>query len=193
MADEDDSLRAVFEYLMRKTYPEGSSKNAKRRIREHSHSFVVDSGILFHKSGQRLCRVITDPAERDRIVTQLHADAVSGNHYGQTATIRKVSDRFWWRNVAEDTRAFVRTCAVCQKANPSNKAPSASLHPVPVADLFHRWGIDLVGPLKETKNGNKYIVVATEYLTRWPGKVLYLFFFYISVAAVLCNCEKITL
>jgi len=33
---------------------------------------------------------------------------------------------------------------------------------------FQRWGIDMVGPLKETSHGNKYIIVATEYLTRWP-------------------------
>ncbi|CAG8704610.1 27017_t:CDS:2 [Dentiscutata erythropus] len=29
-------------------------------------------------------------------------------------------------------------------------------------------GIDIIGPLPPTKIGNKYIVVATEYLTRWP-------------------------
>ena len=34
--------------------------------------------------------------------------------------------------------------------------------------IFHRWGIDMVGPMKETVRRNKYIVVDTEYLTRWP-------------------------
>jgi len=28
--------------------------------------------------------------------------------------------------------------------------------------------VDLVGPLTETRNGNKYVAVATKYLTRWP-------------------------
>ncbi len=43
------------------------------------------------------------------------------------------------------------------------------LHPIPVSKgIFHRWGIDLIGPLAETRNGNRYIVVATEYLTQWP-------------------------
>ena len=63
-------------------------------------------------------RVVVDVAERDRIVASLHADPVGGCHYGQTATIRKVTDRFWWRNVAAETRAFVRGCPRCQKANP---------------------------------------------------------------------------
>jgi hypothetical protein len=30
------------------------------------------------------------------------------------------------------------------------------------------WGIDIVGPLPETENGNKYIIVAVEYLTKFP-------------------------
>jgi len=30
------------------------------------------------------------------------------------------------------------------------------------------WGMDIVGPFPETKQGNKYIIVATEYLSKWP-------------------------
>lgn len=70
--------------------------------------------------------------------------------------------------MTSDVRAYVRSCGECQKAIPPNRPPPSTLHPLKVHHLFHRWGIDLVGPLKETSGGNKYIVVATEYLTRWP-------------------------
>src|SRR5436190_22508998 len=33
---------------------------------------------------------------------------------------------------------------------------------------FERIGIDFVGPLERTKDGNKYILVVTDYLTKWP-------------------------
>ena len=69
--------------------------------------------------------------------------------------------------MSKDIRDFVRSCPECQRANAVNKPPPATLHPVPVHDIFHRWGVDLIGPLKETKNGNRYIIVATEYLSRW--------------------------
>ncbi|CAG8737466.1 13340_t:CDS:1, partial [Cetraspora pellucida] len=42
------------------------------------------------------------------------------------------------------------------------------LYPLPVSTPFHHVGIDIVGPLKIIPNGNRYIVVATEYLTKWP-------------------------
>lgn len=166
--DESTAFNEVFKYLSEHEYPEGYDKNAKRALRQKAQSFVVVGGVLMHKTGQKLCRVVLDTDERVRIVTSLHADEVGGCHYGQQATIRKVTERCWWRNVSSDTRDFVRSCAVCQKANPLNKPPPATLHPVPVGGLFHRWGIDLIGPLTETAKGNKYIVVATEYLTRWP-------------------------
>ena len=35
-------------------------------------------------------------------------------------------------------------------------------------DIFERWGIDIVGPLPLTQQGNKYIIVAVDYFTRWP-------------------------
>jgi len=95
------------------------------------------------------------------------AGIVGGCHYGQTATITKVTDRFWWRKVSDDVRTHVRACEACQKSNPLNRLPASSLHPVPVHHLFHRWGIDLIGPLQVTERGNRYIVVATEYLSKW--------------------------
>ena len=79
-------------------------------------------------------------------------------------TIEKITKRFWWRGVSADVREYVRTCGPCQRANPNNRPPPATLHPVKVPGIFYRWGIDLVGPLKETANGNKYVIVATEYL-----------------------------
>ncbi len=34
-------------------------------------------------------------------------------------------------------------------------------------DIFERWGIDIVGPLPITREGNRYIVIAMDYFTKW--------------------------
>ena len=41
------------------------------------------------------------------------------------------------------------------------------MHPIKVGQPFDRVGMDIVGPLPTTNKGNKYIVVATDYLTKW--------------------------
>ena len=42
------------------------------------------------------------------------------------------------------------------------------LHPIPVGEPFYQIGIDYVGPLNRSKDGNRYIIVAMDYLTKWP-------------------------
>jgi hypothetical protein len=60
---------------------------------------------------------------------------------------------------------WVKTCDVCQRqGTPRRQEP---LHPISVGQPFDRIGIDYVGPLPRTKQGNRYIIVATEYLTKW--------------------------
>ena len=39
---------------------------------------------------------------------------------------------------------------------------------IPPMDIFERWGIDIVGPLPITREGNRYIVVAMDYFSRQP-------------------------
>ncbi|CAJ0846997.1 1853_t:CDS:2, partial [Entrophospora sp. SA101] len=40
--------------------------------------------------------------------------------------------------------------------------------PTTLGKVFDRVGIDIVGPLPITSSENRYIIVATEYLTKWP-------------------------
>ncbi|KAG1528838.1 hypothetical protein G6F51_014246 [Rhizopus arrhizus] len=39
---------------------------------------------------------------------------------------------------------------------------------IDVFHLFERFGLDYVGPLPTSSSGNKYIIVAMEYYTKWP-------------------------
>jgi len=137
--------QSICTYIVDKIYPENITKDEKRRTREKSQSFAVTEGILLHKNTNNvLCRVVVDDSEKSRIMSSLHADAIGGSHYGQNATIKKITDRFWWKNVANDARDFVRGCIQCQKCNPSNKAPPSTIHPLSVRPDFsqmgHRYG-----------------------------------------------------
>jgi hypothetical protein len=44
---------------------------------------------------------------------------------------------------------------------------SGPLHPIPPLGLFEKRGIDLMGPLPMTKKGHQFIVVSTNYLTKF--------------------------
>ena len=65
----------------------------------------------------------------------------------------------------EDIRAYVQSCDACQRRGKSHR--NEQLHPIPVHTPFYQIGIDFVGPLPLTSNGNKYIITAIDYLTKW--------------------------
>ena len=43
----------------------------------------------------------------------------------------------------------------------------APLHPLPVTAVFHRWHMDFLGPLKKAEDGEQYILLIVNSLSRW--------------------------
>lgn len=70
--------------------------------------------------------------------------------------------------MGQDVAHYVASCEACARTNPNNCPEPSVLHPIKVKHLFHRWGLDLIGPIKESQSGNKYLAVAIEYLSNWP-------------------------
>ena len=66
----------------------------------------------------------------------------------------------------EDIRGYVQTCDACQRRG--NPKTNNVLHPIEPKAPFQRIGIDIVRPLTITKKGNRYIVTAMDYFTKWP-------------------------
>ena len=80
----------------------------------------------------------------------------------------KIADEFYWKGIHADVRELCRKCDKCQRTNRVLQKPRAELHPIPVTKVWHKVGIDLVGPLSETKQGNKYIITLSDYFSKWP-------------------------
>ena len=93
-------------------------------------------------------------------------DDPTGAHFSVRAMYEKLKERYYWPKMKEDIETYVKSCDQCQRRRkPKNKN---KLNPIKVKEPFYQIGIDIVGPLNETTEGNKYIVVAIDYFTKWP-------------------------
>ena len=64
-----------------------------------------------------------------------------------------------------DVQELCRTCPECQRVARHHKHKTL-LMPLPVVDQpFERGGIDLVGPLPQTKAGHHYVLTMVDYET----------------------------
>ena len=67
--------------------------------------------------------------------------------------------------MAKDVNRYIAACYQCQMKKLMQKINE--LHPISPSRLFDQWGVDVVGPLLITLKGNRYIIVAVEYLFKW--------------------------
>jgi hypothetical protein len=170
---QDPHLCPMIEYLKSKKLPE--DMNSANKIKIDSSSFMLENNLLFHiwiptntnKNMNVRKQLVVPSILRQTIMSECH-DSYSGGHFGTDKTFNKIRDRFWWVTMFKDVDAYCKSCIICQNRRIPRREQSTALMSTPIADgPFERWGVDIVGPLPETRNGNKYIVVFTDSFTRW--------------------------
>lgn len=56
---------------------------------------------------------------------------------------------------------------MCQKTNRKISMAAPELNPVPVVTPWHHIGIDFIGPLIPSTQGNKYILTVSDYFSKY--------------------------
>ena len=166
-AMDTDTYYRLIRYLDDLTLPADFDATQLRNFKNKARSYIVKNGILYRRNirnPQRAMRVIKKN-EMEIILRGFHDDPLAG-HFGFNETFRAIKEKYFWPQMGDDIKAYVQACDVCQKRKQPIK--TEPLHPIKVGQPFDRIGMDIVGPLPLTKKGNQYIVVATEYLTKWP-------------------------
>lgn len=76
--------------------------------------------------------------------------------------------RYFWAGIGEHCDETMRRCDVCQRSSKKFK-PFSTLHPTNAQNtVWLRIGIDLLGPLPETSQGNKYLITYNCYIVNGP-------------------------
>ena len=96
----------------------------------------------------------------------MYHDDPTGAHFAFQTIYDKIKKRYFWNTLYKDVKEYCQTCDSCQRRGGPKR--NNNLSPIQPSDIFARWGIDIVGPLPVTERGNRYIVVAMDYFSRWP-------------------------
>ena len=68
----------------------------------------------------------------------------------------------------KDIAAYVKTCHACQQRKIPRHRPFGTMQYIKVpSEAFHRVQIDVMGPFTTSAKGEKYVVTAIDYLTKW--------------------------
>ncbi|GJY59303.1 reverse transcriptase domain-containing protein [Tanacetum coccineum] len=100
------------------------------------------------------------------ILTACH-NGPTGGHHGANYTAKKVFDAgFFWPTIYRDAHDLVTWCDACQRQGKISQRDKMPQNAIQVCEIFDVWGIDFMGPFPSSR-GNKYILVAVDYLSKW--------------------------
>ncbi|KRZ81936.1 Gypsy retrotransposon integrase-like protein 1 [Trichinella sp. T8] len=96
----------------------------------------------------------------------MHDSQYTG-HLGERRTLARVKSLFYWPGMSGDVHAWCRTCMQCARRKGLTNNNSAPMQAITEGYFLQQGGVDIMGPLERTTSGNQYVLVLTDYFTKW--------------------------
>ena len=108
-------FRDIYLYLLQNRMPLG--KGAAKRLDQNARNYLTLDGLLFKilENGEgNLDTVLCIPTSKVHILLNAYHSRILGGHTGITKCYHTISQRFYCPNSAENLRAYITGCHVCQ-------------------------------------------------------------------------------
>src|SRR5437667_1114883 len=168
LQNAEDYVSYVRRFLQDHSFPSDVKELQKCQIVTELEKFVLEDGVLHRKVKEGIMAPYIDFPFRGDLMQKMH-DQYGHLSYANLANI--LESRAWWPTMEKNIKQFIAACPNCQthqRQRVSQEREQAQLVIDPFIQPFQRWGIDLIGRLPKTINGNRWIITAIDYATGWP-------------------------
>jgi len=93
---------------------------------------------------------------KQNILKELYSSKING-YKDIIKTLKQIQQYYSWIGMKQDVKNYIKACQKQKLIREKTKVPTL-ITDTP-SKTFQKVPIDIVGPLPETKNGNKYILV----------------------------------
>ncbi|GJS00743.1 reverse transcriptase domain-containing protein [Tanacetum coccineum] len=144
----------------------GMLTQQKRKFFKDVKHYFWDDPYLFRTCANQIIRRCVHGQEALEILKACH-EGPTGGHHSANLTARKVFDSgFFWPTIYQDAYIMIKSCDTCQRQGKVSQRDEMPQNAIQVYEIFEVWGIDFMGPFPSSR-GNKYILVAVDYLSKW--------------------------
>ncbi|KAF5355069.1 hypothetical protein D9756_005757 [Leucocoprinus leucothites] len=157
----DLELKRVEAFLINPKRPPDMSDDDYKRFIRFSSGFFVRDGRLWKKDQKMKHKLVVPKERRYELIHQAHDEM---GHKGIFTVRLRLLERFWWPQLEQDVRWFIKTCHECQTRLFHNFHIPPTV-PIPFT-LFRKVYIDTMFMPKS--NGYRYIVHARCSLSSYP-------------------------
>jgi ribonuclease HI len=156
----------ILDYLTKDILPADQKEAAKIR-KNATRYWVSREGKLYKKSYTGPYLLCVHPDLVPNLLYEIHEGVCGGHTGGRSLAHRAIGQGYWWPYMQKDAAQYVRRCEKCQLFAPAIHKPASQLNPISSPWPFAQWGLDLVGPLPRATGNRQWLIVATDYFTKW--------------------------
>lgn len=117
--------------------------------------------------GDQIINQVVLPNVLRQTAFEAHHSHTTASHRGARKTISALQSRYYWPGLTSAVHGLVASCHVCGSKKTWGKKRRAPLKQYVVGAPMERIAIDILGPLPETPRKNKFILVVSDYFTKW--------------------------
>ena len=108
------------------------------------------------------------PSSQASTILHEHHDRKMAGHFGTEKTVQRIRmSPYFWPRLRTTVEDWCQECEVCARTKSENQQRRAPLQPYHVGAPLERIGVDILGPLTVTNQGNRFILVVGDYWTKW--------------------------
>ena len=128
---------------------------------ENQNHYIIHNNLLYRRTDKNgeVKYALCVPQTRVKDILVAYHDSLMAGHVGRNKTYDTIRRKYYWKNMYKDIQKYVNTCLQCQAFKTSNQKRPGLYQPLPIPNRpFSDIAMDLIGPLKQTKSDNKYIL-----------------------------------
>ena len=156
----------ITQYLSKDVLLEDKSE-AEKICRKTPQFWLSEDQKLYKCSFSGPYLLCIHPEASELLLEELH-EGICGSHTGgRSIAYRAITLGYWWPNMQNETLKYAKKCDQCQRFAPNTHQLGGFLNPLSSPWPFAQWGLDIVGLFLKAVRNKKYLLVGTDYFTKW--------------------------
>ena len=151
------------------------SDAAKAYFHDWRRITLEDNGVLYRRwetadGTEARFQIILPQRFREEMFTNLHS-AINAAHMGRRRTQKRMQKKFYWFQMNEDIKMWVKICPICQRRKKSGLAAKAPLQPMLVGMPNERVALDIIDHLPESEAGMVCVLMMIDHFSKYAKAV----------------------